>query len=432
MTTNVQTHTQDDLARLLADDGAAGWRRRMAVWAAVAAAILGVGLSVRYLTAVSPASAGPAYVTEPVARGSLHVRVAATGTLRPTNTVDVGSELSGLVDAVFVDDNSHVKKGQVLAQLDTSKLQDQIRRSEASLTAAEAQLAVTVATVKEATASLERLREVFALSDGKVPSKAEMDTGEATFARADAGRQNAAATVTEARATLSTDRTNLAKASIRSPIDGIVLKRTVEPGQTVAASLQVATLFQIAEDLKQMELEVDVDEADVGRVRDGQSATFTVDAWPGRDYSANVTRVAYGATTTADVVSYATVLVVDNDDLSLRPGMTASADIATASVDDALLVPNGALRFTPAAATTTRSRGFVGSLLPGPSRGQAAKPAEAAATDGSRKLWVLRDGTPHAVPVTTGVTDGRQTVILSGDLKPGDAVITDAGTGAAS
>lgn len=432
MSTHTTTHAQPDLAQLLASDGATGRRRRVLAWTLVALGIAGAGIAVRQVNASRAADAAPTYVTTPVGRGHLAVKVAATGTLHPTNTVDVGSELSGLVDAVLVDENARVRKGQVLARLDTAKLDDQIRRSEASLAAAEAQLAQTDATVTEATASRERLREVWRLSEGKVPSQAEMDTAEAALARALANRQSAVASVTEARATLSTDRTTLSKASIRSPIDGIVLKRAVEPGQTVAASLQVATLFQIAEDLKRMELEVDVDEADVGRVRDGQAATFAVDAYPGRTYVANVTRVAFGSTTTADVVSYATRLQVDNDDLSLRPGMTATADIATAAVDDALLVPNSALRFTPAAATAARSRGFVATLMPGPPRQQNRQAAEATPANGEKRVWVLRDGRAVAATVTVGVTDGQHTEIRGGDLHEGDAVITDATTGAAS
>lgn len=432
MTTHTDTQAPADLARLLADDGSAGWRRRLFLWGAVLLAIAGTGVGVRTYSASKAAAAAPVYVTTPVARGDLQVRVSATGTLRPTNTVDVGSELSGLVETVLVDDNAHVKKGQVLARLDTSKLEDQIRRSEAALAAAEAHQAQTAATVTETQASLDRFREVSRLSDGKVPSKAEMDAAEASLARAEADRQNAAASVTEARATLSTDRTNLSKASIRSPIDGIVLKRSVEPGQTVAASLQVATLFQIAEDLRRMELEVNVDEADVGRVNDGQAATFTVDAYPGRTYRANVTRVAYGSTTTADVVSYATRLQVDNDDLSLRPGMTATADIATASVEHALLVPNSALRFTPESTEGAPKRSFVSTLLPGPRRPQNRGQLQATPTGGTRQLWLLRNGVAVPVAVTVGLSDGRQTEVRGGELREGDAVITDATTGAAS
>jgi HlyD family secretion protein len=354
----------------------------------------------------------------------LEVRVSATGNLQPTNTVEVGSELSGLVETVFVDENDQVQKGQVLARLDTSKLQDQITKSEAALASAEARLAQAAATVKEAAANLERLREVSRLSGGKVPSKTEMENAEATLTRAEADHASANASVTEARATLSSDRTNLYKASIRSPVDGIVLVRAVEPGQAVAAQLQVATLFTIAEDLRQMELEVDVDEADVGGVTEGQSATFTVDAYPNREYTAEVTRVPYGSTTSGDVVTYAVVLRVNNDDLSLRPGMTASAEIATASVKGAVLVPNAALRFTPPDGTTENERGFVGSLLPGPP-GRGASQTEATPTGPARQVWTLRDGAPVAVPVTVGQTDGRFTEIASGDLDEGMPVITD-------
>lgn len=429
MTTHTQTH--DDIAALLAGESAGSGRRRLRIWLLGAALMAAAGLTVRYVQARSPAANGPAYLTVSVTRGDLHVQVSATGTLQPTNTVDVGSELSGLVVAVFVDENAVVKKGQVLARLDTSRLQDQITRSEATLAAAEARVTQTDATVREATASVERLREVSRLSNGKVPSKVEMDAAEATLARAAADRLSAVASVTEVRATVNSDRTSLAKASIRSPIDGIVLKRSVEPGQTVAASLQVATLFTIAEDLRKMELEVAVDEADVGRVSDGQTATFSVDAYPGRTYDAQVTRVAFGATTVADVVSYATVLVVANDDLSLRPGMTASAEIATASVTAALLVPNAALRYTPEAAAAS-GPGFVSSLMPGPPRGNTTRVATTTPADGTRTVWVLRSGVAQAVAVTTGVTDGRTTEVLAGALAEGDQVITEATPGAAS
>lgn len=428
---STQTQTHDDIGALLAGESTGRRSRRLGAWLVVAALIAAAGLTVYYVRAKSPAANAPAYLTAAVERGDLHVHVSATGTLQPTNTVDVGSELSGLVVAVFVDENAVVKKGQVLARLDTSRLQDQITRSEALLASAEARLTQTDATVSEATATVERLREVSRLSNGKVPSKVEMDTAEATLARANADRLSAVAAVTEARATLNSDSTSLSKASIRSPIDGIVLQRSVEPGQTVAASLQVATLFTIAEDLRQMELEVAVDEADVGRVDDGQTASFSVDAYPGRTYDAHVTRVAFGATTTADVVSYATVLVVANDDLSLRPGMTASAEIATASVSGALLVPNAALRYTPEAAAAS-GRGFVGSLMPGPPRNNTTRVATTTPADGTRTVWVLRNGAAEAVAITPGVSDGRSTEVLSGALAEGDQVITEATTGAAS
>jgi HlyD family secretion protein len=410
-----------DMSAVLNPPSKARWRRP-GIWLLALLAVVGL-VFVSGSWRSKAAADVPQYVTERVTRGALNVKVSATGTLQPTNEVEVGSELSGLIEAVFVDDNDTVKKGQELARLDTSRLRDQITKSEAALASAEARLAQSAATVKEATATLDRLREVSRLSGGRVPSKSEMETAEATLARADADRSSTAAAVTEARAVLSSDRTNLSKASIRSPINGVVLQRNVEPGQTVAASLQVATLFTIAEDLRQMELEVNVDEADVGRVRAGQQATFTVDAYPDRKFTAAVSRVAYGSTKTGDVVSYTAVLKVSNDDVSLRPGMTASAEIASASVENALLVPNAALRFTPP--TTTSDRGGF-SILPRPPQSNS-KPTEATAADAPSQVWVLRNGSPVVVTVTTGETDGRHTSVKSEQLSEGTPVITDLG-----
>ena len=201
--------------------------------------------------------------------------------------------------------------------------------------------------MKEARAAFGRLQEVKRLSGGKVPSAAELDSGSATLDRALADEASARASVQDATAALSTDETNLSKASITSPINGVVLTRTVDPGNAVAASLQAVTLFTVAEDLTQLQLQVNVDEADVGAVKVGQKASFTVSAYPVRPYPAKVTRVAYGATKTDNVVTYIAWLEVDNSDLSLRPGMTAVATITATERKDALLVPNTALRFTP-------------------------------------------------------------------------------------
>ena len=283
-------------------------------------------------------------------RGNLTLTVTANGTLQPTRSIAIGSELSGTVSKVNVDVNDRIKKGQVLVELDTAKLHDQILRSRATLAAANAKVAQTVATVKEAQATLGRFEEVARLSGGKVPSKTELDTARATLERARADEAAARASVNDAQAALSTDEINLSKASIRAPSDGVILTRSVDPGNAVAASLQAVTLFTIAEDLKQLRLQVNVDEADVGSVAVGQKATFTVSAYPGRKYPAVITRVAFGSTTTDNVVTYVTYLDVDNTDLSLRPGMTATATITATSRNDVLLVPNTALRFEPASA----------------------------------------------------------------------------------
>ncbi len=371
----------------------------------------------------------PTYVTQPVMRGDLTLTVTANGTLQPTRSIAIGSELSGTVLRVNVDVNDQIKKGQVLVELDTAKLRDQILRSRAAVLSAKAKVAQTVATVKEATANLSRLEEVARLSGGKVPSLAEIDSGRATLERARADEAAARAAVNDAQAALSTDAINLSKAYIRAPADGVVLTRSVDPGNAVAASLQAVTLFTIAEDLKRLRLLVNGDEADVGAVAVGEHATFTVSAYPSRKYPARVTRVAYGSTITDNVVTYLTDLDVDNADLSLRPGMTATATITAAQRHDVLLVPNSALRFEPLAAndTTPTAKGSLISRLPPrrPARAARTHAVGAARTTTARRVWVLRDGIAVPVSVTPGISDGRLTEILAGGLREGMAVIVD-------
>lgn len=388
-----------------------------------AGAVIVALLLLGWLVYPSSGNTSARYLTEEAAKGDLAVTVSATGNLYPTNQVDVGSELSGIVESVLVDENDRVKRGQVLARLDLSRLNDQVTKSSAAVLSAEAQVAQMQATVKESSVNLARLRQVAELSGGKVPSKNELDAAEAAMLRAKANEANARAAAAQAAATLRSDRTNLAKASIRSPIDGIVLKRQIEPGQTVAASLQAPVLFTLAEDLETMELQVNVDEADVSQVRIGQMASFTVDAWPGRKYPAEIMRVGFGAQTTEGVVTYKTILKVSNRDLSLRPGMTATADISTANRQGVLLVPNAALRFTPVQTAQTEKKGsFLSNLMPrAPAQPRQAKVAD---TGASKKVWVLQNKQPLAVEVSTGLSNGRYTEIVGGELKPGMAVIT--------
>ncbi len=369
---------------------------------------------------------GPKYVTEPVARGDLTVTVTANGTLQPTLAVNIGSELSGTVARVLVDINDRVKKGQVLVELDTARLRDQIARSRATLAANQAKVAQAAATVKEARSNLARMQEVQRLSGGKVPSRAELETAQATLDRALADEAAGRATVADARAALSSDETNLSKASIRSPIDGAVLTRAVDPGNAVAASLQAVTLFTIAQDLTRMVLKADIDEADVGKVREGQGATFTVSAYPNRKYPAKITRVGFGSTIKDNVVTYVAELEVANADLSLRPGMTATATITAVERRGVLMVPNTALRYSPsnAAATPAASGGIVSKLVPRPQFGGAQRKA-GSTTAGARQVWVLRNGAPVAVAITQGVSDGRRTEVQGEELHEGDAVIVD-------
>jgi HlyD family secretion protein len=416
----------EGLAGLLtAERGGRRWRR----WGLLGAGLAGlaaVGLGLGLHRAPPP---GPAFRTEAVVEGALVVKVSATGNLKPKRQVDVGSELSGTVTEVTVEENDRVTRGQVLARLDLSRLQDAVAKSRAALAAAAAAVEQARATVAETRATVSRYRQVAELSGGKVPSQAERDGAEAAQARAEAAEASARAAVVQARAELQSDRTNLGKAAIRSPVDGVVLSRAVDPGQTVASSLQAVTLFTLAEDLKRMELKVSVDEADVGQVRVGQAASFTVDAYPGRRYAGVITRVAYASTTSSNVVSYPAVIAVANDDLSLRPGMTAAAEIVTLTRERARLVPNAALRFTPAPAAAPAQPqdapgggGILGKLLPhppgGPPRAQAARP------EGAPRVYVLRGGAPVPVPVRTGASDGQWTELLDGELPAGAEVIT--------
>ena len=425
MTTNqpAQDRPSGALSKILADCPGGLWSHRR-TWIVAALIVLAVAALL-----LRPRTSGdePVYRTERAQVGTLVVTVSATGNLQPTNQVDVGSELSGIVEQVYVDDNDRVKTGQVLARLDLSKLEDAVEKSRASLAAADAQVLQAEATLAEARATLARYRQVAELSGGKVPSRSEMDTAEANVKRAEADVASAQASVAQARANLRSDQTNVGKASIRSPIDGVVLSREVEPGQTVAASFQAPVLFTLAEDLAKMELQVDVDEADVGKVRVGQPATFTVDAWPDRTYDATITRVGYGSQEKEGVISYLTVLEVDNDDLSLRPGMTGTAEITTLTRENALLIPNAALRFSPpeAGSTATESgRSVIGTLMPRPPR----EPRKVRTTPGkgAPRVWVLRDGAPVAVEIRTGASDGRQTEVLEGPVEAGTEVITEA------
>ena len=430
---NTNANADTDLAELLAEPAARPWYRRTGLWLALL--VLALALAGGWAWwAGRAADAKPVYSTQAVGRGNLTLTVTANGTVQPTRSIAIGCELSGRVRTVHVDVNDRVRRGQVLVELDTAKLKDQILRSQAALASAQARVAQTGATVQEARAALARLEEVAKLSGGKVPSASELDSGRATLARALADDQVARAGVEDARAALSTDQINLSKAAIVAPADGFVLTRSVDPGNAVAASLQAVTLFTLAEDLRKLRLWVYVDEADVGSVKVGQDATFTVSAYLSRPFPARITRVGFGSTITDNVVTYLTYLDVDNADLSLRPGMTATATIVATQRTDVLLVPNTALRFTPTAAGAVAApkSGVLSSLTPRmPGNRTRRTAAEGASTATAKRVWVLRDGAPVAVSVTPGISDGRMTEITGGELQVGMLVITDQKTAAA-
>ena len=396
-------------------------RRRLWSWLAILTVIALVAVA---LTVLGTGQEEPVrYKTAQVHVGDLRVKVSATGKLEPITQVDVGTEVSGTIQVVEVDYNDRVKTGQVLARLDPDQARAKYRQAEAALNLARARVQEAEATVTETANRLRRTQDLIAK---RLSSPEELDTVAAASERAAAVLAVAKAQVDQSQAQLDADRRTLDKTTIRSPIDGIVLKRQVEPGQTVAASLQTPVLFTLAENLAQMELKVAVDEADVGQVAEGQGASFTVDAYPDRDLPATLTQVRYAPETVDGVVTYGTLLALDNADLSLRPGMTATAEILVREAHDAVLVPNAALRFTPPKARAAKGGGgLVGMLLP--RRPPDAKPAAAAdrRTGKGAKVWVLRDGVPAAVDVRTGATDGVSTQILDDGLAPGTQVLVD-------
>lgn len=414
-----------DLDAVLATARRSG-RKKLLYW--LLAVLAAGGLAFALLGLPGRSVQGPRYVTEPVTRGSLVVRVTATGTLEPVNQVEVGTEVSGTIESVNVDFNDRVQAGLVLAQLDTIQLQARLRQSEAALSLARARVRESQATVTETDNRLKRTRGMIAKG---LSSQEELDGAIAASARAEAGLAVASAQVDQAQAEVDANRRTLEKASIRAPIDGIVLKRQVEPGQTVAASLQTPVLFTLAENLAQMELHVDVDEADVGQVAVGQPAEFTVDAYPDARFPARIEQVRYAPETIDGVVTYETLLSVDNAALLLRPGMTATAEIEVNRIEEALLVPNAALRFSPPRASapkgesSSRGGGLVGMLLPRrPSRSRQPNGARDSA-GGGKRVWVVSDGEPRAVPIRAGASDGAVTQVLDGGLDAGTEVIVD-------
>lgn len=399
--------------------------KTMPVWkrAACAAGVAVVCLALWWTFSGAPEKVS--YMTKPVQTGDLIVTVSADGTLKPVRTVSVGSELSGIVSRVNVDVNSVVKVGDVLIELDCAKLESAVNQARATLTSAEAKLLEAQAVYAEAKAKLARYEELNRASAGKMPSRAQLDEQRATVKKARAGIAVAQASIDDAKATLQTNETNLSKAFIRSPVDGVVLTRSVEPGYAVAASLQAVELLTVATDLHELELQVDVDEADVGEVRPGLKTTFTVSAYPDRPFPATLTKVAYGASSGTDkVVTYTTYLAVKNPELKLRSGMTATAIIETARKNDVLLVPNTALRFRPEVKTQSDSATHL--MMPGPRHAgqKTVKETTRAVSGKSRTVYVLNQkGDAVKRDVKTGMTDGTMTEILSGDLKAGDKVI---------
>ncbi len=399
--------------------------RRRVLWL-ILAVLLFAGLGWYFLAfGQSTGTSAISYETAAVQKTDLVITVSATGTIQPLTQVDIGSEMSGVVREVLVDENDSVKRGQVLAILDPIRMTAERDRNAAQLLGAEARLRDAVITRDERQQQRNRLATLRARG---VSSTQEMEAAEAAFARASAMLSVAEADALATKASLKIIAADLSKMQIISPIDGVILTRAVEPGQTVAASLQAPVLFKIAQDLRRIQLEASVDEADIGAVKLGQDASFTVDAYRAQKFPAKIGRLSYAPETIDGVVTYKAILSADNDDLSLRPGMTATARIITESHVATLAIANEALRFQPPAEKASGSFSISDLFMPRFPRNPRGKREVSA--DGLRSIYVLENGAAKELKIRTGASDGKLTQVLSGDLKLGDAVIIAQKSGA--
>ena len=397
--------------------------RKWLFWGMVLAVLAGGGYW--YWQGQGSTVATVRYTTAEAAMGDITVIVTAVGTVEPTLQVDVGSLISGTISEVAVEINDRVTKGQVLARLDTSSLEAELARVEAALMAAKAAVEDARATQEAAVVALSRAQK---MRDRGLVTEEDLATASTSRRRADAALASAEANVHVAEANVKLSQTAIDKAVMVSPIDGMVLDRTADLGQTVSASGSTVTLFTLAHDLGQMQLQVDVDEADIGKVEVGDRAEFSVDAWAGETFPADVKAMYFAPQKVDGIVTYATILAIDNSDHRLRPGMTASADIVVEHAPDVLTVPNAAFRYTPPLQTASvqRSSGLLGMLFssaPTTAR-QRTTVTNEVTSEGLRNLYVLRDGVPVKIAVRTGVTDGDLTQVLEGPLTAGDVVVT--------
>ncbi len=363
------------------------------------------------------------YQTTPVTQGDLTIQVTATGTLQPLDKVEMSSETSGTVKTVLVEENDLVKAGQVLLKLDTKTLEAQVKQAQANIKMAHAQIRQSEISLAEKKLSYNRNAE---LQTKHLISDEDLNTLKSAYLRAKADLQSSQANLLQLEASLALQLDKLSKATILSPFDGVVLSREIDPGQTVVASLQAPVLFTLARNLTQMELLLDIDEADIGSVTKGQSASFTVDAFPNDTFDAIITKVHLASQTIEGVVTYQARLSVDNPQGILRPGMTSTADITVTSVTNALLVPNSALRFEPPTTSQKPSGSFVSQLLP--RRPRTAKKSKTNLNQ--PHVWILENKQPKLIEVTTGLSDGMHTQVLSG-LTDSHVVIVDVLSGTA-
>lgn len=358
------------------------------------------------------------YKTVRVERGTIISTVAATGNLSAVTTVQVGTQVSGTIQKLYVDYNSRVKKGQPIAEIDPSLFNASIEQSQGNFLSAEANLQKARVTLTDAERTLKRNKQL--LKDGII-SQSDYDAAETAWQSALTSVKAAEGNVAQTRGSLMQSRTNLRYSVIRSPVDGVVISRAIDVGQTVAASFQTPTLFTIAQDLTKMQIEVSVDEADISRIRLDQNASFTVDSYPEQSFKGKVVQIRNAPVINQNVVTYITVVNVDNSDLKLKPGMTANVSIEVARKDDALKLPPAALRFKPkASADEPKAKRQV----PGAGREAVGKPGARKAGSG-QQVYILRENKPVAVPVRTGIANNSSIELVESSLKEGDEVIVE-------
>jgi len=384
----------------------------------------GAGLAAYYRSSADDA---PAFTTAVVTSGPVVERVQATGTLNAVTTVSVGTQVSGTISALYADFNSRVKKGQVLAQLEPSLFQAQVEQAQATVQRLEADVEKAGVDVEDANTKLRRAEQ---LSTDQLISATDLDAARTTSRQADAARKSAQAQLAQARAALNQAQVNMGHATITAPVDGIVVSRSVDVGQTVAATMQAPTLFQIAEDLKLMQVNASVDESDIGRVRPDQNVTFQVDAYPTETFSGTVRQVRLQPVVDQNVVSYVTVIDVPNPELKLKPGMTAAVSIEVARVDEALRVPNAALQFRPDATLAVSTQARNGSPRQQPAEARGQETFDARTHQRRQAVWVVAEnGQLQRTPVQTSVSDGTTTAVVGSALREGTRIVTGVAAG---
>ncbi len=415
--------------------------------------VMTLGVTVAAYYRMSASSGGPKVNTAAVVRADVRPNVQATGTLQAVSTVEVGSQVSGRISELYADFNSVVRKGEVIARLDPSLFQAELQQARATVARLEAEAGRANVQEQDAATKLARAKD---LAAANLIPRQDLDTAQATYDAAVAAVKSAQANVVQARAALNQAQVNLQHTVIEAPTDGVVISRNVEVGQTVAATMQAPTLFVIAGDLSKMQVNASVDEADIGAIRPGQPVRFSVDAYPDRQFRGSVTQVRLQPTVVQNVTTYTTVIDVPNEELLLKPGMTATVTIETAARENVLTVPNAALRFEP----TVEMFAALGQPVPeatsqqsvtrhraaGAGRSQAASQASGQATadvpdwrraktidaafgpvpvpNAPARVWQFRDGRLVPVTIRTGLSDGTRTEVISGPIEEGSTVVT--------